>query len=82
MELLKHVSKSYRVIVKTIANRLKGYLDLIVSKNQSVFIPNRLISDNIIIGYGCLHKIRCRKGGNEGFVALKLDINKAYDRVE
>ena len=65
---------------KTITNRLKGYLDLIVSKTQSAFIPNRLISDNIIIGYEFLYKIRCKKGCNEGFAALKLDMSKVYNR--
>ena len=64
------------------ANRLKHILDKIVSPNQSAFIPNRLITDNIIIGYECLNKIRQGKGKKNGMIALKLDISKAYDRVE
>lgn len=72
----------YRIVAKAIANRLKSILNHIISPNQSAFILNRLIADNIIIGYECLHKIRHSKGHMNGLVALKLDISKAYDRVE
>ncbi|XP_024043083.1 uncharacterized protein LOC112099827 [Citrus clementina] len=72
----------YRIVAKAIANRLKSILNHIISPNQSAFIPNRLIMDNVIIGYKCLHKIRHSKGHRNGLVALKLDISKAYDRVE
>ena len=72
----------YRIITKVIANRLKHILQHVISPAQSAFIPNRLITDNIIIGYECFHKIRHSKGKMNGLVALKLDISKAYDRVE
>ena len=72
----------YRIVAKAIANRLKPILNHIISPNQSIFIPNRLITDNVIIGYECLHKIRHNKGHRNDLVALKLDISKTYDRVE
>ena len=72
----------YRIVTKTIANHLKHILHNVISPTQSAFIPNRLITDNIIIKYECLHKIRHSKGKRNGLVALKLDISKAYDRVE
>lgn len=52
----------------------------IISPTQSAFVPNRLITDNIIIVYECLNKIR--QSNRKGMVALKLDISKVYDRVE
>ena len=72
----------YQIIAKTIANRLKLVLNDVISPAQSAFVPNRLITDNIIIGYEYLHKIRLSMGKKHGLVALKLDISKAYDRVE
>lgn len=72
----------YRVIAKTIANRLKENFHLVISHTQSALIPGRLITDNIIIGYECLHKIRLSKSEKGGMVAVKLDVKKAYDRVE
>ncbi len=71
-----------RIVAKTIANRLKHILHYVIALIQSVFIANRLISDNTIIGYECLHKIRHGKRKKHGPVALKLDVSKAYDRVD
>ena len=62
----------YRIIAKTIANRLKLIFSQIISPTQSAFIPNRLILDNVIIGYKCLHKIRHCKGKKEGVDGFKV----------
>ena len=72
----------YRIITKTIANRLKHMLHNIISQTQSAFILGRLIANNVVIGYKCLHKIRLNKEEKKGLVALKLDISKAYDRIK
>lgn len=64
----------YRIITKIITNRLKQILHAVIISNQSALVPNRLIMDNIIIGYECLHKIRLSKGKKNGLVNLKLDI--------
>ena len=72
----------YRIVTKTIANRLTQILHEVISPTQGVFISNCLINDNIIVGYECLHKIRHIKEKKHGLVALKLDVSKVYNRVE
>lgn len=46
----------YRIVTKTMANRLKTILHTVINSSQSAFIPNRLITYNIIVGYECLRK--------------------------
>lgn len=72
----------YRIVAKVIANRLKPILSQIIFPTQNAFIPNRIITDNVIIGYECMHKIRSSRGKRKGLVALKLDMSKAYDKIE
>ncbi|KAJ8765399.1 hypothetical protein K2173_012096 [Erythroxylum novogranatense] len=71
-----------RIICKTIANRLKQILPHIISETQSAFIPNRLITDNIIVAYELFHSIKRKTQGKVGSLALKTDMSKAYDRIE
>ncbi|KAF7151111.1 hypothetical protein RHSIM_Rhsim02G0142900 [Rhododendron simsii] len=72
----------YKILSKVLVNRLQRFLPEIISESQSAFVGGRLISDNIIVVQEAVHHMKsCRSGSNRS-VALKLDISKAYDRVE
>ena len=72
----------YKLISKVLVNRLKSLLPSIVSENQSAFQARRVITDNILMAFETLHYMKTQQNGSTGFMALKLDISKAYDRVE
>ena len=71
----------YKLLTKVISNRLKKLLPEIISPTQNAFIPGRLITDNILIGYEVFHSMY-NKHTRHGSMAIKVDMAKAYDRVE
>ncbi|XP_031101983.1 uncharacterized protein LOC116005888 [Ipomoea triloba] len=72
----------YKVMAKMVAKRMKPLLGTVISDSQSAFIPNRLITDNILIAAEVGHYLHRKQGGIVGWEALKLDMTKAYDRME
>ena len=53
-----------------------------ISENQNVFIFNRLITNNVLVAFDTMHHISQKRSGKVEEMALKLDMSKAYDRVE
>lgn len=49
---------------------------------QSAFVNGRLITDNVLVDFEMMHHINLKKTGATRKMALKLDMSKAYDRVE
>jgi hypothetical protein len=65
-----------------VAHRLRAILSEIIFEEQSTFVPGRMITNNIIAAYECLHFMKKKQAQDNGFCALKLDMRKVYDPVE
>ena len=71
----------YKLCSKVLANKLRVFLDEVISVELSAFVLGRLIIDNVIAACECTRYLK-RKKGKTGACAIKLDMAKAYDRVE
>ncbi|XP_075658874.1 uncharacterized protein LOC142628714 [Castanea sativa] len=72
----------YKIISKVLANRLKGVLTEVIDESQSAFVLGRSITDNVLVAFKMMHCIDQRRKGKEALIAVKLNMSKAYDRVE
>lgn len=62
--------------------RLKVAMQSLISQNQSAFVGGRQIQDNLVIVHEMLHMLKKRRRGQEEEVLIKLDMHKAYDRLD
>ena len=72
----------YKIISKVLANRLKAILPHLITENKSVFLSVRLITYNVLLAFELMHYLEHKRDGKDCFMAVKLDMSKAYDRVE
>lgn len=70
------------MIPGNITNRMRAILRSIIDDSQSAFVPKRLITDNILLAHELMHFLKRKKKGKNAYTAMKLDMYKAYDRIE
>ena len=70
----------FKTITKAMVGRLKSIMPKLIGPAQSSFIPGRLSADNIVVVQEAVHSMK-KKQGRKGWMLLKLDLEKAYDRL-
>ena len=70
----------YKVISKLLANRLKGILPQFISNNQSAFVKDRLLMENLLLVTKLVKDYH--KSEISSRSAMKIDISKAFDSVQ
>ena len=68
-------------VYKIIVARIRLHLDTLVSPYQTTFIPGRRGVDDAIIVQELIHTIG-RAKGIKGSMAIKIDLERTYDRIE
>ena len=72
----------YKIFSKVLANHLKKILPKIITEHQFAFTKDWLILDNILVVFETLHCLQKYNSKTHDFMALKLDMSKAYGHVE
>ena len=68
----------FKIVSKAFAYRLDPVANKIISPNQTTFIKGQYILDGALALHEILHELKSKK---QGAILLKLDFEKAYDRV-
>nr|XP_021851943.1 uncharacterized protein LOC110791500 [Spinacia oleracea] len=72
----------YKCIAKCITHRLRSVLSSLTSDTQNAFVPGRLMSNECLIAHELMCFINVVKARRKFYAVVKLDMNKAYDRVK
>ena len=71
----------YKIVSKILVGRIRPLLDQLISPCQAAFVPGRRGVDNAIVVQEIIHTMG-RAKGKGGYMALKIDLEKAYDKLE
>lgn len=69
---------SFRIFTKVLANRLTSIANRVVRPSQTAFLPGRNILEGVVVLHETIHELQKKKKNG---VILKLDFEKAYDKV-
>lgn len=69
---------SFKIFTKVLTNRLAKIMNFLISSNQSAFIKSRYILESVVTAHEVLHSVH---SSNESGLILKLDYEKAFDKV-
>ncbi|CAN6579645.1 unnamed protein product [Malus baccata var. baccata] len=72
----------YKIFAKVLTNRLKLVMPKVIGDNQSAFVAGKQIQDNILVVHEVLHSLLHQRREDQAGMAIKLDMAKAYDRIE
>ena len=68
----------YMLVSMVLANGLKAISTDNLEKSKHI-LPERLITDNVLVVFELIHYLDHKKSGLDSFMAIKLDMSKAYD---
>ncbi|XP_040947394.1 uncharacterized protein [Gossypium hirsutum] len=68
--------------METLVNQFKRVIGKCIDATQSTFVPERLISNNVLLACKTLNTLKQKKMGKKDLMAVKLDMSKAYDRFK
>jgi hypothetical protein len=71
------INTIFKSVAKVVANRLSLVANHIIAPTQTAFIKDRLFLDGALSLHEIIHEIKTRSAA----ILLKLDFEKAYDRV-
>lgn len=81
MSPISSCSASYKIISKILTNRLKKVIPKIISLLQRGFTLDIVIHDKILVTQEILNSFSKRRT-KQGFMTIKLDMEKFYGRLE
>ena len=71
----------YKIVSKILVGRIRPLLEHLISPCQTAFVRGRKGVDNAIVVQEIIHTMG-RAKGKCGYMALKIDLEKAYDKLE